>query len=629
MANKHVLDYTEKDGLDNNLGIDERFIVNNKNKVGNCADFFLEVLKKIEVDYVFGVPGGAIEPLYSAMARSARSNGVRAVVARHETGAAFMADGYARETGGIGVCCGTSGPGATNLITGVASAYDNQIPLLVITGQPSLVNLGKYALQESSCTGVNILAMFEHCTHFNTLISHAEQFERKLILALNKAIFNRGPVHLSVPTDIFRSPYVQREEKCDFSKLLDKKSAFDFDKTNTLLELLSHGKKAVFVIGGGCVDAIDLIMQYINNLKANFIVTPEAKGLINIRNPLFCGVFGFGGHESANKIISSPDIDYIVAIGLSVGEWNTDGWSQSLLSDKLIHIDECENRLSRTSMAKMHVYGRINAIFSYLINQKALALGVDHLRSSELNFDANVERFFQENIENYNSLSKPIKPQRVMRELSQRFGPKAIFYADAGNSIFWATQYLSLMNRRLSERRVRVVTSDYSSFGRRKSFGGWLRLTTHFASMGWAISAAIGTALANKNSPVVCITGDGSFLMSSQELSTAVSEKLTVIYIILNDAAYGMVKHGQELANVERTAFKLPNTNFAKLAEALGAVGHVIETYQDFDYLDFDKICTRNGPTVLDIRIDGNEVPPIGNRVKALGGMSSISKSVH
>jgi len=170
------------------------------------ADLLVGYLEQCGIEYIFGVPGGAIEPLYNALARSRRRGGIRHILARHETGAAFMADGYAPETGKIGVCCATSGPGATNLITGVACAYDNNIPLLAITGQPALPSFGKNPLQESSCTGINTLAMFRHCTRYNSLVSHPLQMEAKLISALQSAIRAPGPSHLTVPVDVFRSP---------------------------------------------------------------------------------------------------------------------------------------------------------------------------------------------------------------------------------------------------------------------------------------------------------------------------------------------------------------------------------------------------------------------------------------
>ena len=170
------------------------------------ADLLVAYLEQMEIECVFGVPGGAIEPFFDALARSSRRGGVRHVLARHEAGAAYMADGYARETGKIGVCCATSGPGSTNLITGVACAYENNIPMLVITAQPALPTFGKHPLQESSCTGLDTLSMLQHCTHYNSLVSHSQQFENKLMTALQRSIRTpAGPVHLSIPIDVFRS----------------------------------------------------------------------------------------------------------------------------------------------------------------------------------------------------------------------------------------------------------------------------------------------------------------------------------------------------------------------------------------------------------------------------------------
>jgi acetolactate synthase-1/2/3 large subunit len=145
----------------------------------DMADLTVAYLEQLGIDYVFGIPGGAIEPLYNAIARNQRRGGnLSHIVARHEAGAAFMADGYARETGKIGVCVATSGPGATNLITAVATSYGNDVPLLVITGQPALPSFGKHGLQESACTGIDVMGMFRHCTRYNSLVSHAMQLER-------------------------------------------------------------------------------------------------------------------------------------------------------------------------------------------------------------------------------------------------------------------------------------------------------------------------------------------------------------------------------------------------------------------------------------------------------------------
>ena len=175
-------------------------------KTYEVGDLLVSYLEQIGVEFVFGIPGGPIEPLYNALARSEKRGGIRSVVARHETGAAFMADGYARNSGKLGVCCATAGPGATNIITGVASAYDNHSPLLVITAQTSIENFGRNAAQESGDTGINTVAMFEPCTHYNTLVSHVNQFEHKLASAIMTAFRSPiGPSHLSIPLDVLRA----------------------------------------------------------------------------------------------------------------------------------------------------------------------------------------------------------------------------------------------------------------------------------------------------------------------------------------------------------------------------------------------------------------------------------------
>ncbi len=154
---------------------------------------------------------------------------------------------------------------------------------------------------------------------------------------------------------------------------------------------------------------------------------------------------------------------------------------------------------------------------------------------------------------------------------------------------------------------------------RRNGTGNWLRVTMEFAPMGWAIGAAVGIARANRSCPVVCLTGDGSYLMNGQEITVAAQQQLNVIFVVLNDAALGMVKHGQRLARAEPIGFELPQVDYRLLAESMGIPGHVIRSPEDFEALDFEAILRRRGPTMLDVRIDGEEVPPMGLRMKTLG----------
>lgn len=572
------------------------------------ADLIVAYLEQLGIDAVFGIPGGAIEPLYNALARSSRRGGPRPVVARHEAGAAFMADGYARETGKIGVCCATSGPGATNLITGVACAFDNAIPMLVITGQPSLPSFGRRALQESACTGVNTLGMFRHCTRYNSLVSHPEQLESKLIAALQRAArAPRGPAHLSIPLDILKATSPVAVPTYQIADKLNPVSMLDIEATDELFTLLRQAKAPRLLIGGGCGEAVGAILQLATRCAIPFATTPDGKGLINPGHPLFHGVFGFAGHASAEHLLGDPEADLLVAIGSSINEWSSSGWSASLLNHKLVHVDESAENLARSPMARLHVRGRLKNIFARLLER----LGDDHqpprAAADRLPL-AIAER------EKFASSASPITPQRLMNELGRRFPATTRFLADAGNSLSWAIHYLNL-----ADRRTAPPAPEASNQERRLAHGGWLRLTTDFAPMGWAIGGAVGTAIANPQVPVVCITGDGSLLMNGQELSAAVAERLSVIFVVLNDGALGMVKHGQRLAGAERIAFELPPTDFAALARAMGGDAHVIESPADFDHLDIAAICRRPGPTLLDVRIDGEEVPPMNLRMQILG----------
>lgn len=584
--------------------------------IERLADLLIAYLEQLSVEFVFGVPGGAIEEFYNALARSQRRGGPRPVVARHETGAAFMADGYYRETGKLGVCCATTGPGATNLITGVASAYENHIPMLVVTAQTALSHFGKDALQESSCTGINTVGMFQFCTRYNTLVSHADQFEHKLASAVMAAFRSpAGPVHLSIPKDILSSPAPRATPCFDLATLLAPPALFDAIAASALYQHIAQARKVVLMIGSGCKEAIGSILELALALDAMLVAAPHGKGLIDAFHPLFRGVIGFGGHGSARDALTDPQVDTILAIGTNLGEWASNGWdTDALLNSRLIHIDENEEHLAHSPMAKLHVRGHLLTVVRYVL---------ERIRQDQLSAEPVIRRgggattgrieiatpfalpFQLDDEAAYHADATPIKPQQLMRELACRFPLKTRFLADAGNSQAWAIHYLHPPGRRISGQRG-VRTGNFSS-------------CLEFASMGWAIGAAIGTALGCRGTPVVCITGDGSLLMSGQEFTVAIQEKLPVIFVVLNDAALGMVKHGQRLGGAEAIGFELPEIDYCAYAQAMGAQGHIVHSPQDFEALDIPGMCGLTGPTLLDVRIDLDEVPPIAARMKVLG----------
>ena len=622
----------------------------NTGAISEAGDLLVNYLAQMGVDYIFGVPGGAIEPLYNALARSARREGrPRAIVARHETGAAFMAEGYTRETGKLGVCCATTGPGATNLMTGVASAYQDNIPMLVITAQTPINTFGKGAFQDSSCAGINTVGMFQYITRYSSLVSHVAQLEQKIIRAITTAFQSpRGPVHLSIPLDILRSPLAHSQPASNLTQLLTPAALVDYSCMKQLIAHISGARALVLLVGEGCGEAIDDILEFAVLNNAMVITTPHGKGLVSSYHPSYRGVFGFAGHTTSDEVLRDTHVDLVLVIGTSLDEFSTNGWdTRALLNDKLIHIDAIEANFTRSSMAKLHVSGNIAAIFKKLVEEyrhdnemhtrvsdiaaveierrglerrgiedKSASPNIPFIphmvvdresdrRQAETGRQLPIRHFALADEDKYRGDSTPIKPQRLMYELARLFPPYTRFLADSGNSVLWAIHYLHPFDRRISGRRV--------------SLGGMFRINMGLASMGWAIGSAVGTALGCPGMPVVCITGDGSFLMSGQEITTAIMEKLPIVYVILNDAALGTVKHGQRLGKAEEIGFELPDIDFAMIARAMGANGYVIKSPQDMVDLDINALCKYLGPTILDVRIDREEVPPLSMRMQLLG----------
>ncbi|RKZ81296.1 MAG: thiamine pyrophosphate-binding protein [Candidatus Parabeggiatoa sp. nov. 1] len=579
------------------------------------SDLIVSYLKQFKVEYVFGVPGTPLSPLYDALARSERKGGSpRAILTRHENGAAFMADGYARETGKIGVCCATTGPGATNLITGVASAYADHVPLLVITAQTLLPNFSLGAFQESSADALDIVGMFEHCTRYNTLITHPNQFEKKLAAALTTALQPpKGPAHLSVPIDIFGSPASSPLAFPNLRQLLTKStSVVDLAALETLCQdlsqVLSQNRKVVLLIGHDCRDATPEIMTFAELIGAPIITTQRGKSWINPYHPLARGVFGFAGHQTARTALTDESVDLILAVGTQLWEWSTSGWDSVLLNNKLVHIHHSKTYFARSPMARLHVYGTIKTIFKELVARIETMAQAGKLPLTGKVTEPNVSIAFSAGRRDKDKLpcvppqievqapdscrrdntSRLIKPQYLICEMIQRFPPETRFLVDNSNSVPWTIHYF-----------FHPRPENY-------------HLPIGLASMGWAIGAAVGMALGTPNTPVVCFTGDGCFLMSGQEITVAVAERLPVIFVVLNDHAYGMIKHGHRLVGTEPVDFAILPVDFGMMAKAVGANAYTIRHLEDFEQIDYHALCTRSGPTLLDVYIDPEEVPPLG-----------------
>ncbi len=597
------------------------------------ADLIVAYLAQIGVEYVFGVPGGAIEPFFKALACQlphdpsevptglspkvlSRKNprgvrGLRAIVARHEAGATFMADGYARETGKLGVCCATTGPGTTNLITGVASAYADHIPMLVITAQTALADFGSGALQASPGDAVDTVGMFRHCTRYNSLVSHPDQLERKLLNAMVSAYRKPGgPAHISIPVDILRLAVGSEVESCDIATLFRQPDVVDTQSFDALCQALLKARKVVLYLGNVCRGSVDTIVRFAELIDAVIVTTPSGKSCIDAHHHLYRGVFGFAGHSSARDALLDDEVELVLAVGTGLDELSANSRDvMALLNEKLIHIDATMENFVHSTMARLHVYGRLQTIFADLIQvftsvdrqEQNLFNGGQYSRGREASRRAlsnwqvpnssttfgTPRKVALHQADKYLSSDTPIKPQRLMCELSRRFPENTRFVCDAGNCWAWATHYLHLKK------------------------GGHFRIGMGYGAMTWAIGAAVGTALGNPGMPVVCITGDGSFLMSGQELTVAVQYRLAVIFVIMNDRAPGMVRRDQRLKSSEPGDFEMPPVDFAGVARAMGAQAYTIRSPDDFTSLDIAAICNAGQPALLDVHIDPEEVPPL------------------
>lgn len=563
-----------------------------------CAHRLIRYLEQLQISCIFGVPGINNDALVSAAAVSERNGGLKWILSRSETGAAYMADGFYRESGRLAVCCSTSGPGFTNMLTPVANAFVDGIPMLVITTQPPSSVMGRGAMQEVSNAGVDALMIFSSCTRYNTVVSHVDQLEPKLLAALSHATGpTPGPVHLAFPSEIFKQT-VQADIKEASLYAFQGQTITPNDKCLKLLEILLRGSKSgVMVIGEGCEGAVIPLLQYAEYRQWPIVTTPMGRGLISSDHPLFCGVFGIAGHESARQVLLESEADTVLVVGVNLDESATCGWDGStILSPRMIHVNANPERLARSHMAKLNVLGSPVTVFEHIVEQwrndypdqgrvaKAVKLKQEAYKFRLLH-DADCHRN-----------DDPINPRRLVSLLSRLCPPEVRCYADAGNSFYWATHYWQPIFQHINQINH-------------------LRLSMSFASMGWAPSAAIGTAFANKDVPVLCLMGDGSYLMNSQEISVVRQHKLNVVFVILNDSQLGTVRHGQKLAGNENHANELPEVDFSMMASAMKIEAYRINSIEELEALNFASLFERNGPVLLDMLIDPEVVPPIGIRV--------------
>ncbi|HEX9079507.1 MAG TPA: thiamine pyrophosphate-binding protein [Desulfuromonadaceae bacterium] len=561
------------------------------------SDLIVAYLEQFGVEYVFGVPGSPLCPLFDALARSARRGGPMAVLTRHEAGAAFMADGYARVSGRIGVCCSTTGPGATNLITGVASAHAEQVPLLVITPQTRIADFSRGCFQDSSPDALDIMGMFEHCTRYSSMVTHPAQLERKLAEALTCA-FTRphGPAHLSIPADIFG---VEWDGNLSFGGLHGLLAAVEEPVDGAALarleaiigEVRSRGGRIALLVGHHGVGAGREITRFAELTEAKIATTPRGKAAIDPYHPLAAGVFGCSGHASARRALTDEGVELILAVGTNLGEWSTSKWDRRVMNSRMVHIHSDRAAFARSPMACLHVAGEIGVIFARLNDhlEKAMGGDVPALSGERERSGLPPANITVQEPELYRpaGAGHPLKAPHLLAELTRRMPKETRFFIDNSNSVPWSIHYFF--------------------HPRPEAY----HLSIEFATMAWAIGAAVGSAFADSRTPTVCITGDGCYLMSGQEITVAVERELPVIFVVLNDRAYGLIRHAHRVQGKEPVDFAIPHVDFAMMARAAGAEGFTIRDAPDLERIDWERLCHTKGPVLLDVGIDPEAKPPM------------------
>jgi acetolactate synthase-1/2/3 large subunit len=517
-------------------------------------------------------------------------------MAKHEAGAAFMADGYARVSGGLGACVATSGPGATNLITGVASAYADSIPIVVLTGQVATKSFGKGAFQESSSEGVDIVDVFKRVTRYSTLAFRADRLPDVWHKALRTALGGRpGPVHLSIPADV-------QEQSLSMppgSPLkIPRTKNYDREAIKQTAMYLLRARRPAILAGHGAIlsDASEEIRALAEMLEIAVATTPKAKGLFPEDHRLSLGPFGYSGSPLAQWHLLESGVDVLLVVGTSLNEWGTLGWDRRLQpSEALIQVDIDPYEIGKNYRITVPVIGDAKSGLTELCyeirRQRQRYL---HWRRGKGKVEPPPDRPRFLNASAMDSAAVPIKPQRLMRDLQEALPRDALVFVDGGANRAWAIHY-------------------WESLYPRTFF-----CATGLASMGFGVAGAVGGKFAAPDRVVVSIIGDGGFLMNGMEVSTAVHYGKQVIWVVLNDAGYGMAYHALRLLKQPDVATRYPRIDCAKVAEGLGAQAFRIREPGEINKELIGRILESRRPTLLDVEIDPNEIAPFGNRIATL-----------
>jgi acetolactate synthase-1/2/3 large subunit len=543
------------------------------------AEIVLKSLVDQGVQVVFGYPGGAVLPIYDAFFEQ---NKIKHVLVRHEQGAVHAAEGYARSTGKPGVVLVTSGPGATNAVTGLTDALMDSIPVVCLTGQVPSHLIGTDAFQEADTVGIT-----RPCTKHNYLVKDTDDLARIMHDAFYVATNGRpGPVVVDLPKDIMinTGTYVGPKKAQHSSYKPQVKGSLP--AIREAVELIAGAKKPLFYIGGGVVNsgpgASTLLREIVRQTGAPITSTLMGLGAFPSTDDSFLGMVGMHGNYEAN--LAMAECDVMVCVGARFDDRVTGRLDAFAQKSKKIHIDIDPSSINKNVPVDIPIVGDVGHVLEDMIKiWKSQSRKTD--KKAHDSWWAAINKWREKDCLKYRHSDSIAKPQYVIETLQKAInGKDAYVTTDVGQHQMWAAQYLRFENPN------RWMTS-----------GG-------LGTMGYGLPAAIGVQMAHPKSPVICVTGEASFMMNIQELSTAVQYRLPVKILLLNNRYMGMVRQWQELLHGNRYSESYMESlpDFAKLADAFGLESLHAETPDQVEHVIADMMACE-GPVIAEIMTDQKE----------------------
>ena len=529
------------------------------------AEIVIECLKEQGVDTVFGYPGGAILNVYDALYQ--HQNEIRHILTSHEQGAAHAADGYARATGKVGVCFATSGPGATNLVTGIATAYMDSIPVVAITCNVGVSLLGKDSFQEIDIAGITM-----PITKHNYIVKDVNQLADTIRRAFGIARRGRpGPVLIDIPKDVTANMAEYEPKKIVQPR---RRECVDEVELQAAAEMIQEAKKPYIFVGGGAVlsDAAEELLEFAKKVDAPVADSLMGKGAFPGTDPYYTGMLGMHGTKTSNHGVSECDL--LIVVGARFSDRVTGNAKKFASKAKILQIDIDPAEMNKNVIITQGVTGDIKVVLSKLNEMLTQQDHSEWIRQIE-EYKAKYPLTYHPDV-----LSGPF----VVEEIYRQTKGEAIIVTEVGQNQMWAAQYYKYPKPRT------LLTS-----------GG-------LGTMGYGLGASIGAKCARPDKCVVNIAGDGCFRMNMNEIATAVRSQIPVIEVILNNHVLGMVRQWQDLFYEKRYSATVLNdqVDFVKLAEAMGAKAFRASTREEFVQI-FEKARGLNEPVLIDCQIDCDE----------------------